>query len=179
MNPSFGRIEYRSKDRFEQEYLKEIQEECDLMNRDRDWWSQPPHLYDKIKYPLFLTGESELLIQRLSSLDGFQSRYIDPRDDLIMALVDYPKVLEILATLSLEHQITWNVFQTLSENYEVPLGTIVNGQISDSLIQHQTETIDRYGITETELSDTALHKEIFSRYFDENLDPIFKETESD
>ena len=173
MKIPFGRIEYRSNNRFEEEYLKEIQEECDLLNRDRDWWSQPPHLYDKIQYPLFLTGESDLLIQRLTSIDSLHTRIVDPRDDMIMALVDYPHVLEILATVSLNHSIRWYVFQTFSENDEESLGSIENGEISDSLIQHRLEAIDRFRITEDELKNTTLHKEIFDRYFDEDLNPIF------
>lgn len=177
IKPTFGRIEYRSTDRFEQAYLEELQEECGLLNRNRDWWSQPPHLYDKIKYPLFLNGESELLVQKLVSLDQLHSRYVDPKDDLIMALIDYPYVLEILATLSLKHEFNWHIFQTLSENYELPIGSIEGGDISDSLIQHRLDTADQFGISEEELSNRNLHKEIFNRYFDENLDPIFGESE--
>ena len=174
MSTPFGSVEYRSVDRFEESYIKEIQDDAFQLIQDHIWWNNPVNLYDKIEYPLYLTGDSYLLLLRIQDLKTGFTRSVDFRDDLILGLVDYTKTLGILSILSRNHDITWKLFQTASCRIELPIGTIENGEISVSAIKHMTDTIDHYKITERELSDSEFHARIYHQYFDENHEPIFQ-----
>ncbi|MDA0348961.1 MAG: hypothetical protein O3C43_12510 [Verrucomicrobia bacterium] len=173
MNAAFGRVEYRSTDRFEQEYINEMQEESFQLVQVHRWWNDYVNIYDKIEYPLYLTGESNLLRHHLENLETGFTRSVEFRDDLLMALVDYPKTLEVLSILSKNHEFTWNLFQTTSSGIEIPIGMIENGEVSKSAITHMTDTISYYKFPEKDLSNTELQDRIYHNYFDENDKPIF------
>ena len=174
MSATFGFVEYRSFDRFEQEYIEEIQEQCRELTQDHLWWSDPVMLYDKIEYPLYLTGDSHLLKGSLKGEYGLQ-RSVDLKDDLYLSLVDYSKLLEILSVLSAEHEIRWKLFRTMSSSLELTIGTIDNGEIGESAIKHMTAIMTEAQLSHEDLLNTELHKEIYYKYYDENYEPIFEE----
>jgi hypothetical protein len=56
MSLPFGNFEYRSTDRFEQEYIEEIQAECNELAQDHQWRGDPVQINEKILFPLYLTA---------------------------------------------------------------------------------------------------------------------------
>jgi len=173
MSVPFGIVEYRSTDRFEQEYIEEIQEHCNELTLDHRWWSEQVTLYDKIEYPLYLTGDSRLLLEALQSEHGYREP-VDYSDDISMALVDYAKLLEILSLLSKQHELTWKLFQTGSLKFEMLIGWIESGETSESAIRHMTDIMSEVAVTHEDLLDKERQQRIYSKYFDENDKPIFE-----
>ncbi|MGJ8652309.1 MAG: hypothetical protein ACSHX8_03460 [Opitutaceae bacterium] len=168
------KIEYRSADEFEIEYKKEIYAESESLIQDHLWWNEPFTLYDQIQYPLYLTGESNLIIDTLN--DEFSvRRQIERADDIYMAMGDYLKIIAVLETISANHELDWHLFYTNQTDTEVTIGAIVNGRADEASIQYIINSIALYHIPFEQISDNALREGIYSKYFDQNDDPIFDE----
>lgn len=132
------------------------------------------HLYDKIKSPLYLTGDSHLLIQVFQSEFGY-TRGVGLEEDVFMSQGDYVKLLEILSTPGRNHDFIWELFYENKSGEEFPIGEIDQGEISPSAMQYMTFVMDRFGLSHQEQGDVERRQKIFSKYFDENDEVIFLE----
>ena len=167
------KIEYISKDEFELSYRAEIYQESEALIQDHLWWNEPFTLYDKIEYPLYLTGESNLIRDHLYGEYGPQ-RVVERKDDVYLALVDYAKILEVLQELGERHDITWRVFYRMEPNREVNIGYIVNGAPDEGVLDFMIKTLEQYGLDYESLWDEALKHEVYSKYFDESDEPLLE-----
>lgn len=168
------KIEYISQDEFELSYRAEIYEESEALIQDHLWWNEPFTLYDKIEFPLYLTGESDLIRDTLDG-DFGPRRFIERKDDVFLALVDYAKIVGVLRQLSESHEITWRVFYRSEPRREVDIGYIVNGKADGSVIDFMIKTLEQYELSHESVWDEALKDQVYSKYFDELDQPIFED----
>lgn len=171
------KIEYISRDEFELSYRAEIYEESESLIQDHLWWNEPLTLFDRIEYPLRLTGESNLIVGSLNDEYG-PRRCIEPKDDVYLALIDYIKMVGVLKELSRNHEIYWRLYYRNSSNQEVDVGCIDCGEEDDNITKFVQETLSRYSLDFSTLWDDKLKEAIYSKYFDHNHNPIFEDAKS-
>jgi hypothetical protein len=161
-----------SLDEFEAGYRQEIYEQAESLIQDHLWWNEPLTLFDRIAYPLHLTGESNLVREYLS--DAYAPRRVVQREhDVYLALVDYAKIVEVLGQLGEAHDITWRLFHSDAGGRDVDIGYIEAGKPDVATIKFMLERLERYGLEEGMLWDSAKQLEIYALYFDDDDEPIF------
>jgi hypothetical protein len=166
------KIEYMSLDEFESNYRSEIYQESETLIQDHLWWNEPLTLFDKIDYPLHLTGESNLVRDCLHD-DYGPRREIKRKDDVYLALIDYAKIIEILQQLGEAHEITWRLFRRNAAGKDVDVGYITNGKSDTKAIDFLVSSLEQYGLSHESIWDEGLKDEVYSRYFDESDNPIY------
>lgn len=167
-------IEYRSIDEFELDYKKEICADSETLIQDHFWWNEPFTLYDQIKHPLYLTGDSNLIFDGIQGEHGLL-RYVERVDDVFMAMGDYLKIIAVLETLSSKYDLSWHVFMLKTGNKETTIGYVENGRADEALIQYVIDTIAYYKIPFKDISNEDLRTTTYHKYFDENDELIGEE----
>jgi hypothetical protein len=169
------KIEYRSIDEFELDYKQEICDDSETLIQDHLWWNEPFTLYDQIRYPLRLTGDSNLIIDGIQGQHGLL-RYVERIDDVFMAMGDYLKVIAVLETLSGKYDLDWQIFVMKTGNQESTIGYVEKGRADEAVVQYMIDTITYYEIPFEDISNESLRTQTYHKYFDESDEPIQDES---
>ena len=105
-----NKLHFASLDDFEPDYKQVIQSELAELSSDHLWWNQAPTL-DMEARPLDSLIGSCSLLRRVIAEPGAEPRKIDYRHDMLLAMADYLKCVEILTALSKEHEFAWELAQ--------------------------------------------------------------------
>lgn len=155
-------LSYTTLDEFDDDYIEALIEEANELAAEHVWWNQAFSISADPKNPNMLCGTTKLMHRYLTAEDG-TTRKIDYRDDVLMAAVDTLVLLEMLTHLSKEHEFAWQV-SLPAEPRPKPAGRIIDGEIEVHLFELIMPEVEANEITEAELEDETLHKQLREKY---------------
>ncbi len=169
-----GALIYTSEDEFDADYKAALYADAKEIASERQWWSEPLSFFEDANEPDLLTGSTKLIHRYLEDNAG-NRRAVDYRDDMLMGMADYLRIIEILTYYSKEHEFTWTLFYPASPR-DKTIGKIVDGEIDPQIFDFLIHEMEALAIKDHDLENEALQDDIRSKYFTQNGAPILEAT---
>lgn len=169
-----GAIIYTSEDEFDADYKAALYADAKEVANERQWWNEPLSFFEDAAEPDLLTGSTKLIHRQLKG-DSGKNRTVDYRDDMLMGMADYLRIIEILTYYSKEHEFTWTLsYPALPRDKTI--GKIVDGEIDPKIFDFLIHEMEALDIKDQDLESETLQESIRAKYFTKAGTPIFEAT---
>jgi hypothetical protein len=167
-----GAIIYTSEDEFDADYKEALYADAKEIVKERKWWNEPLSFFEDADEPDLLTGATKLIHRQLKD-DLGNLRSVDYRDDMLMGMADYLRIIEILTYYSKEHEFAWFLSYPASPQ-DKEIGRIVDGEIDPQIFDFLIHEMEALNIKDEDLENESLQETIRAKYFNPSGKPIFR-----